>query len=474
MQNKFCLLVTLLVGSFIGKADTVPTVLYGNNSEYTGEIIKVYKVSDYITNTKELISIDTVESNGTFRLSINEKQTILAHIPLGIYNAVLYLEPGKNYEVVLPPYQPKLKRDVLNPFFQPVEIYLGIKNTDSLDINYMIADFNDVYSTCIDSNYMHLVRNPSASKVDSVIDIIETQYKSCENQFFKNYRKYKYAWLKHVSYMRDYRYVVREYYHDQSFLYQNPAYMDLFNQLFANYLSFYMTKKEGRRLYSDVAMAKSPALIKETFSNNMVLMNDTLQELVLLKGINDAFYSKDFPISNLLLTLDSIHIKTKLPEHKLMAENIKQKALKARAGFKTPQFELRDKNGIFRHSSEFLANYVYLNFISLESFTCLQDLELLKKLYEKHKTDFKIVSICIDDDFNKCIDFFNEKGYEWMLLSYRTQKSVVDDYKVRSYPSYYLIDPEGKLKLSPALSPSENFELQFYKILQAEKRKQKY
>lgn len=474
MKRNILLIVLLCAALVKLKADTIPTQLFGKNTTYAGEIIKVFKYSDYITKTKELICIDTVNKSGEFNLTYKQNETLLITIPLGIYNTVLYTEPGEKYEVILPPFQSKQKHDILNPFFQPVETYLGIKNADTTNLNYLIAEFNDIYSTYIDSNYNHIFRKPKAANVDSVVSNIEFRYTNYQNEFFANYRKYKYAWLKYVSYMRDYRYVIREYYHNQSFLYQNPAYMDLFTQLFANYLSFYITKKEGQRLYSDIAMAKSPTFAKQTFSNNMVLINDTLQELVLLKGLSDAFNTKDFPLPNLLMTLDSISLQTTIPQHKTMAANIKSKALKARAGFIAPQFELRDKNGVFRHSKELLANYVYLNFVSLESFTCLQDLQLLKKLHDKHKTEFKIVSICIDDDFNKAIEYFNDNNFEWMLLSYRTQKNIPDEYKVRSYPSYYLIDPEGKLKLSPALSPGENFELQFYKILQAKKRNQKY
>jgi hypothetical protein len=246
--------------------------------------------------------------------------------------------------------------------------------------------------------------------------------------------------------------------------------MDLFNQLFANYLSFYMNTSEGERLYSDIAYAKSPKYVKQTFANNMVLLNDTLQELVLLKGLHDAFYQPDFPFPNLLLTLDSVAYTTKVPLHKEIAEVIRKKTLQARNGYPAPGFELRDANGVFRKSNEYLANYVYLNFISFESFACQQDLELLKVLHEKHKTSFRIVSICIDDDFSKMIKHFKEKGYEWQLLSYRDQKSVISEYKVRTYPSYYLIDPEGNLSMSPAASPAENFEWYFFKMMQSQRK----
>jgi hypothetical protein len=470
MSKKNVFFVFFILGSLISKADSIPTQLFGNNIEYAGEIIKVYRYTDYISNQLKLIAIDTVNENGDYKLSYFQNETHLIHVPLGIYEAILFSEPKQNYHVILPPIQPKTKADILNPFFKPVQIYLGIKNADSLELNYLISDFNEVYHNYIDKNAGYIYTQPRKANVDSVVISIEAHFNSNTNAFFNDYRNYKYALLKYISYMRDSRYVIREYFHNKPFLYQNPAYMDLFNQLFANYLSFYMNTSEGERLYSDIAYAKSPKYVKQTFANNMVLLNDTLQELVLLKGLHDAFYQPDFPFPNLLLTLDSVAYTTKVPLHKEIAEVIRKKTVQARNGYPAPGFELRDANGVFRKSNEYLANYIYLNFISFESFACQQDLELLKVLHEKHKTSFRIVSICIDDDFSKMIKHFKEKGYEWQLLSYRDQKSVISEYKVRTYPSYYLIDPEGNLSMSPAASPAENFEWYFFKMMQSQRK----
>ena len=470
MGKKIVFFVFFILGFVVSKADSIPTQLFGNNIEYAGQIIKVYRYADYITNELELIATDTVNANGDYSFRYLQNETHLISLSLGIYEAILYSEPLQNYHIVLPPFQPKTKGDILNPFFKPVQIYLGIKNADSLELNYLISDFNEVYHNYIDKNAGYIYTHPRKVIVDSVINSIEEKFISYENAFFRDYRNYKYAWLKYISYMRDSRYIIREYYHNKPFLYQNPAYMDLFNQLFANYLSFYMNTSEGERLYSDIAYAKSPIYMKQTFSNNMVLLNDTLQELVLLKGLHDAFYQRDFPFPNLLITLDSVAVTTKVPLHKQIAESIRKKTLQARTGFPAPEFELRDDNGIFRKSSEYLANYVYLNFISFESFACQQDLELLKLLHEKHKTSFRIVSICIDDDFGSMIKHFKAKGYEWQLLSYSDQKSIIVDYKVRTYPSYYLINPDGNLSMSPATAPSENFEWYFFKMMQSHRK----
>ncbi|MBI9068565.1 MAG: redoxin domain-containing protein [Salinivirgaceae bacterium] len=465
-QIVYLIFVFLFIGQ--AKADTL-TVIYGTNLAYVNQVVELNSYKDLITKTVQIIAQDTVDSLGNFKFSFELENTQLVQVQLGIYNAIMYVEPKKTYQVAFPEYKPKTKADILNPYFKPVEIYLGIVNRDTLELNYLITDFNEQYHRFIDQHYYAVIKNPRGEMVDSLINNIENTFGKINNEFFQNYRLYKYAWLKYISVMRDYRYIVREYFNDQELLYQNPAYMDLFNQIFTNYLSFYMTKKEGERIFSDIAFAKSPKYVKESFSNNLVLLNDTLQELVLLKGLQDAFYTKDFPIPSLLITLDSIANYSNIKYHCELAKSIRTKVLKAKVGFDAPQFLLYDADSVLRKNKDYLSNYVYLNFISIESYSCQEELVVLKQVYEKHTNDFKVVTISIDNDFNRVVKYFNDKEYHWILLDGSANEKLITDFKVRAYPSYCLINPEGKIEMSPAPSPSENFEWYFFTLLQGKK-----
>jgi peroxiredoxin len=146
--------------------------------------------------------------------------------------------------------------------------------------------------------------------------------------------------------------------------------------------------------------------------------------------------------------------------------------MQGKSGFKAPAFELYDAKGNIRKSSDLLSNYVYLNFISIESFTCREDLELLKTLHNKHKADFKVISISIDENLQEVQKYFDDHGFDWELLSYSNQKNLIDLYRVKAYPTYYLISPEGNLVMAPANPPSENFEWYFFKLLQSKTKSQ--
>jgi len=41
------------------------------------------------------------------------------------------------------------------------------------------------------------------------------------------------------------------------------------------------------------------------------------------------------------------------------------------------------------------------------------------------------------------------------------------DYDVRAFPTYYLIDREGKLAISPAPAPGDDFEARLFSLLRS-------
>lgn len=470
MQKKLLSLLFLIITCFNSWAKSDTTVIYGTNIDYANSIIKAFTYDDFITRKLVLLATDTADSKGNYKLEFSLNETKLIYIPLGYYNGMLYTHPNSKYEVMLPERRNKSFADILNPYFQEVDFFLGVKGNNPHEINRLIFEFDDILERYVDENYYEIYRRPIQDSVDLVIDNIEKLFDTVPDNYFKNYRTYKYALLKYSSYMRNNLYVTKDYFNEMPVLYQNVSYMDLFNQLYTNYLLFYMNKSEGERLYSDIVLAKSPALAKETFSNNLVLTSDSIQELVLLKGLHDACHGKEFPFASLIITLDSIANSSPIIEHRKIAKNIISMATQTKVGYQAPNFELRDALGPFRKRTDYLANYIYLNFCSVKSFACQQDFELLKALHEKYKTEFKIISISIDDDFDEVKKYFKDRGYEWTLLSYMDEKEVVEKYKIRAYPTYYLIGPKGKFIMSPALSPGENFEYHYFNYMRNVKR----
>jgi len=250
-------------------------------------------------------------------------------------------------------------------------------------------------------------------------------------------------------------------------LYNNPAYMELFNQIYSKYFLFFGRTREGRRIYDDIGKYQSLFRLKKTLSSDEVLKDETLLEFVILKGLHDGFYSADFSRKSLLVILDSVSIHTKNPRHAEVADLIRTKVTRLLVGFEPPAFSLKDKDGNSRSLKDFQGRYVYLNFCTPASYSCLSEFESLKMIADKHRNYLEVVTILLDDNLQSVQDFLKIRPYNWTFLYYGDQPQVAKDYDVRTFPTYYLIDRQGKLILSPAPSPSGNFENVLFRIMRA-------
>ena len=111
--------------------------------------------------------------------------------------------------------------------------------------------------------------------------------------------------------------------------------------------------------------------------------------------------------------------------------------------------------------------YVYLNFCTTTSYTCLQDFSLLEKIYRKYRKKLEIVTISADMEKKDLESFLKTTGYSWTFLHFGEKPDVIKDFDVRAYPTYFLIGPDRKIILSPAPSPSEGFEQRFFELLRS-------
>ncbi len=445
----------------------------GFSTQYSNDTLTFYTFDDLITNNEKELIKTLVNDSGYFSCSFDLKETSLAYIYLGIYKGLIYFEPGKYYEIKLPDRKDKNIGDSLNPYFNETELYLGIYNSNKDELNFLIKKFDYFYDNYIQDKFYILYQQGYNSKVDTFITKLSNYFSFANNTYFSYYMKYKFAYLRYIAYERDLKFVTKEYYLNQAYLYNNTAYMTMFNLLYQNYFTYYSQTQDGENIFSDIARAKSIYHLKKTLDNNISLSNDTLKELVILKGLLDAFSPKNvgeyksFPGPQLLQTLDSMIVLTKIPEHKHIAENIKKKVTKKRLiqGEKAPEFELLNKDNEFVSLKSFSGKYLYLTFYSTWSYSCLKEIGLLKNIYDKHKKDIEIVTIFCDGTMQNMIDIIEKNDYSWTFLHINDKTEILKIYNIIVYPSYFLIDPYGEIILVPAPSPNEDFERNFFKIL---------
>jgi thiol-disulfide isomerase/thioredoxin len=442
-------------------------VLRGNAPSYAGQELVFYKFADLITQTEEVVAKCQIDENGDFSCNLRVDETTFVFNHLGIYRIYLFVEPGKNYQIVLPEYEPKTEAQRLNPFFREVDLHVGIANMEPNDLNYLISNFDLAFN----ENFDDIVKDAYARKqtisLDSLISNLEVRFSKYNHLFFNQYRTYRYGLLSQLALMQQSRSISNTYFANKPLLYNNPSYMELFNLLYDKYFLFFARSESGSTALNEVTNQRSFSRLKRTLAQDEVMSNDSLLEMVILKGLHDGFFDDRFSRGALLAILDSLYTQSTIAEHLLIAENIRSKVTRLLPGFVPAPFELYSNKGELIRLNQFEGKYIYLNFCTTTSYTCIQEFILLEQLYEKHNKRLEIVTISVDKDVNDLNLFLEQTNYSWTFLHYGNKPDIIKDFDIRAYPTYFLIGPDRRLVISPAPSPRENFEIQFFSILRS-------
>lgn len=439
-------------------------VISGNDTSYSGVHIELLRYSDRITNTEIQLARTTVDSDGSFRLEFELNDITFVYAYLGIYKVHLYAEPGSEYEIILPPRQDKEPQDLLNPYFSPVITHLGTVRYSPDELNTLIRMFNDAFLPYYNKHIMALSEKDDFSELDKDISKMEKPFASSQSNFFSSYRKYRFGILRHLAYQQKSRRISDEYFKDQPVLLGNPAYMELFNQVYDKYFHHFARTPDGKEL-GNIINSKNLSDLRKLLGRDKAIGKGELLDLVILKGLHDEFYDDNYSRNSLLEILNQYIAENRYPKLADVANSIRQKSTRLLAGFAPPPFTLYDRDSSLVSLDSFKGKYVYLNFCSCFSYTCLNEFALLNTLYEKHSELLEIVTILVDNDYDVINSFLERSNYTWTFLHYGNQASVIKEYDVRAFPTYYLIGPEGNLELSPAPSPAEEFEARLFKLL---------
>jgi peroxiredoxin len=192
--------------------------------------------------------------------------------------------------------------------------------------------------------------------------------------------------------------------------------------------------------------------------------DDALLELVLLKNLYDNFYTNSFSREGLLSLVKEIEAATPYVEHKRIAQNIIRKVTLLMPGYAPPDFALYDTDGKLYHLSDFRGKALYLIFCRVFNYSVLNAFEKLVILHNIYGDAVEIAVISADDDFASLKDFCTRERYRWPFLHYGNDPEVLKRYDIKALPTYFILDKDGKLMLSPAPSPLDDLEGLFMEI----------
>jgi len=454
------LFITMLLSGAISFINAEKVYLNGKAPSYAGEEIVFYSYSNMISFREVKMTGCTVNDSGFFECQIDLEKTRLVFTNLGIYNCFFYAEPGYHYELKLPEKRNKTEAEAMNPYFEDISIHLVVKVTASgenqqlpeagQELNFMIRTFNDTFYPYYFKYVISAVSyQPDRREIEKVIEAVTTPYAGYDKPFFNEYMKYRIGLLEHYAAKKDIRVIINEYFNGSRFLQYNPAFMELFNTIFTDYFDFYMSENPGSNLISIVNRERSLDKLRDLIRKDKSLSDKSMQELVIIKSLYDAFYSDQFSKSAIIMLMDSLHAETGIEFHKMILADIKYEITKLAIGYKPPPFELYSYDSSLVRLQDFEGEYVYLGFCNSFSYSCIKEFELLKDMNSRFENYLKIVTILIDDSFEAMQNLVESNNYDWVFLHYSFLPEILDDYDIKAYPTYFLIDKDGRLLASP-------------------------
>lgn len=449
-------LIILLTGSFLGflQASPFEITIEGIIPGGEGKEIRLLEYGDLISYRENPIESTTCDETGQFTFSFTRFEPQYVFFRIDHARMGMFVEPGENYKLLFDSIDFGALDDRINPYLNPWYFDFEI---DGHQINTSINDFDDVLYDFLSENFRSIQRGRNQKAFTSFLHLTDSLYSDTENTYFKNYLRYKLGYYLHVSNIRSFMDIYKEFFLGQPILYQNTQYMNLFNTLFETYIFAGSRRISGYDLRYTVNDLGSYHALMDSLGKDTILRNEAFRELVMVKGLQDMHGNPDYETRKVEDILRYVEENSKFPQHRVIAKNIVYQKNYLLQGSPAPPFQLTDDNGDTLNIPEkFSGKYLYIGFWASWCENCQLDFIALKELYENFGDDLEVLTISTDRHLHQYRAFLNQNQFPWPDFHFDENFKLLDDFQVRSLPAYVLIDREGNIVSFPAQRPSDD------------------
>ena len=445
--------------SFLSVAQQV--TIKGSAPSYEYKEICVWAVNDYISHTQRKLTYSIVDSAGNFLLELTTKEIQYITLQVDKSIASMYMEPNANYEVImhLPDSTTYANKNLMH------DVELSIKLKSKTEINALTMDFDkrfDEFTTYYLPNFVKRAPKPA---IDSFKIAIEKYYSDVKNNYLNTYVDYSIASLEEKTNYSEQK-LFETYLDKKPIQYNNPEYMNFFNTFFKQKLYNFSLTKKGQSLSFQINNRGSFKGAMLVLEQDQFLKNDTIRELVLLKGLMESYYDNSFSKTSIVGILKQIAEESIIPVHQQIANNILNSFSKLKPGALAPTFTLPDKTGKTISLDELRTKkYIYLTFFDNTCSECIPQMKVIAALKKTYGERVVFVSIMTSKNASDLKNFCAKNpSFDWTFL-YDITDEIKSAYEIQSLPSYYLINPDGHFIQAPAESPNGDIDRALYDIV---------
>lgn len=425
--------------------------------------VRLISYTDQISYQTKIFDRTEINEGGGFELKLVTFKTIPILIEVENYSFLMYVDPGETYQLICDSISPG--KDYL-PFYNKKALQVNNISEPDPPLNSLIFYFDYLYEDFVVNNFERIYRSHKAYLIDDFSTTIDSLFSSYRHEFLQNYIRYKIASIKLSVSAFNKEQIFKIYLKDQAILYDNPEYMNFFNQFFENYISGtnnHFIKRDD--LYATINMQYSYPAMMDTLGKDTLLRNEVIRELVLIKTLRELFYNTEYSKANIVNMLQQVSDDSKFERHRTITASSIHQLTRFEQGFPAPYFKLATLDGDSISIDEFKGKPIYLSFMTTWSYACLGEFELLKQLYEEYGHSIQFVTISLDKNPEVVARFKDDKQYDWEFLYNGSSYDLIMDYDIKTFPMFLLIDRKGKIFQYSAYKPSELIKDSFKQVL---------
>lgn len=463
MKNKIHLILTMLL--FVsGELFSQNVVIKGKiqwptaNDQQPVALIRFMTYDDMLTGEKATAFETKTDEQGNFVIETNVEEITPAQIAVDVEYVDIIVKPDSYYEVEIT--LPQQDEDA--SYFERQPPTMKMIKADDDDLYYQYYKADTFVNDFVLDNFNQIYRRRQKSLLDSLDTFIQNNLGGIKSDFVKDYLHYRKANIQMAIDGDDAKNVKSRYFSNREVLYLQPAYMSLFHEIFSDYLV--SRQFDHSELQSALRQGYDKFMTYVKSKDDFLSDNKELAELVVAWNLKRMYYESPDDRKNVVDCLKAIGQNTKVPDVKMVVENIVKQIERLSFNTDAPQFSLKGIDGDIVNLSDYKDNMVLLQFVNKISPMTDYQFQELNNISQYWPDKIKIVTIATEDSFDDFKHIIKEKSYNWDLLNLGNDILLLEKYQIKTFPDYVIIMPHNKIGMAPASTPDQYLDYHMKRI----------
>lgn len=428
------------------------------NDQQPVALIRFMTYDDMLTGEKTTAFETKTDEQGNFVIETNVEEITPAQIAVDVEYVDIIVKPDSYYEVEIT--LPQQNEDA--SYFERQPPTMKMIKADDDDLYYQYYKADTFVNDFVLDNFNQIYRRRQKSLLDSLDTFIQNNLGVIKSDFVKDYLHYRKANIQMAIDGDDAKNVKSRYFNNRKILYLQPAYMSLFHEIFSDYLV--SRQFDHSELQSALRQGYDKFMTYVKSKDDFLSDNEELAELVVAWNLKRMYYESPDDRKNVVDCLKSIGQNTKVPDVKMVVENIVKQIERLSFNTDAPQFSLKGIDGDIVNLSDYKDNMVLLQFVNKISPMTDYQFQELNNISQYWPDKIKIVTIATEDSFEDFKHMIKEKSYNWDLLNLGNDILLLEKYQIKTFPDYVIIMPHNKIGMAPASTPDQYLDYHMKRI----------